>query len=106
MWIYLIIEAKDDPARTRKTLLTVDHFKEIERFHQWLDRLEYSIVPGIPRGNPGAGRPGNVFPEYPDQKLRYREKPETVTFHDMCRKERWEFIAEKVWPEGTSEECK
>ena len=24
----------------------------------------------------------------------------------MCRKERWEFIAEKVWPEGTSEECK
>ena len=39
-------------VRPRRTLLTVDHFREIERFNEWLDNLEYPFeVPGIPKGN-------------------------------------------------------
>ena len=86
MMMYLIIEAKQDPERSRRTILTYDHFREIQRFNEWLDALEYPIVPGIPRGMP------------------YRDPlPETLTFYDLCRKEG---ILEKVWPEGTSEECR
>ena len=40
-----------DPERPRRTLLTVDHFREIERFNEWLDNLEYPFaMPGIPKG--------------------------------------------------------
>ena len=49
MNLNLIIEAKQDPERPRRTLLTVDHFREIQRFNEWLDDLEYPFeMPGIP----------------------------------------------------------
>ena len=51
MPMYLIIEAKQDPSRPRRTLLTKDHFREIQRFDEWLNRVEYPNVPGIPAGN-------------------------------------------------------
>ena len=85
MLMYLIIEAKQDPKRSRRTILTYDHFREIQRFNEWLDRLEYPIVPGIPKNMP------------------YSEPPKTLKFYDLCRKEG---ILEKFWPEGTSEECR
>ena len=45
----IMIVAKPDPTRTRTTVLTVDHFREIQRFEEWLDKLEYPFeVPGIP----------------------------------------------------------
>ena len=37
--------------RSRRTLLTIDHFREIRRFNEWLDKLAYpGEVPGIPAG--------------------------------------------------------
>ena len=50
MPMFLIIEAKQDPERPRRTLLTKDHFREIQRFDEWLNKVEYPIVPGIPFG--------------------------------------------------------
>ena len=52
MPLYLIVEAKQDPSRPVRTVLTYDHFREIQRFNEWLDKLEYSEIPspGIPKG--------------------------------------------------------
>ena len=48
----ILVEAKPDPKRPRRTVLTIDHFREIQRFEEWLDKLEYPFeVPGIPKGN-------------------------------------------------------
>ena len=46
------MEAKVDPKRPRRSILTVDHFKEIVRFEEWLYKLEYPDVPGLPFGMP------------------------------------------------------
>ena len=52
MNVNILVEAKQDPSRPRRTLLTVDHFREIQRFEEWLDDLEFPFeVPGIPKGN-------------------------------------------------------
>ena len=47
-------------------MLTLDHFKEVARFEQWLMELEYHNVPGIPYGT-------QKVPEFPNQKLAYTE---------------------------------
>ena len=107
MDLNLIIEAKQDPERPRRTLLTVDHFREIQRFNEWLDDLEYPFeMPGIPKGTLNI----EGLPTYQSnktavlqQRLAYLEKPKTVTWYDLCRKED---IIETVWPEGTPEECR
>ena len=52
MNMMIIVEAKQDPNRPRQTVLTVDHFREIQRFEEWLDDLQYPYeMPGIPKGN-------------------------------------------------------
>ena len=104
----LIVEAKQDPERPRRTLLTVDHFREIERFNEWLDNLEYPFeVPGITKGTLNIeGLPTYKFKSYSkiyEQRLAYLEKPKTVTWYDFCKKEN---ITETVWPAGTPIECR
>ena len=79
------MEAKLDQTRPRRTILTVDHFKEIRWFEEWLYRLEYSIVPGIPRHS------------------GYKEVPKTITFYDLCIKTN---IRLRIWPEDTPEDCR
>ena len=81
----LIFEAKVDFTRPSRTILTVDHFKEIMRFEEWLYRVEYQNVPGIPN------------------KTSYKEPPSTLTFYDLCQKENQRI---KIWPEGTPDECR
>ena len=81
----VIVVAKADPKKPSGTILTVEHFKEIVRFEEWLYRLEYPIVPGIPRGS------------------RYKEPPETLTWYDLCKKEK---VYLKAWPEGTPDACR
>ena len=81
----VIVVAKVDPKKPSGTILTVEHFKEIVRFEEWLYRLEYPIVPGIPRGS------------------RYKEPPQTLTWYDLCKKEK---VYLKAWPEGTPDECR
>lgn len=49
-------------------------------FEEWLYNLEYPFeVPGIPSGN-------LEFPQDPAMFLAYDEKPERLTFYDLCRK--------------------
>ena len=108
MALHLIIEAKQDPKRPRRTLLTVDHFREIQRFSEWLDDLEYPFeMPGIPKGTLNIeGLPtykSNNTKVVLQQRLAYLEKPKAVTWYDMCKKED---IIETVWPAGTPEECR
>ena len=81
----LILEAKVDPERPSRTILTVDHFKEIMRFEEWLYRVEYPDVPGIP------------------YKSTYKEPPAALTFYDMCTKDDLKI---KMWPEETPDECR
>ena len=81
----MILEAKVDSKRPSRTILTVDHFKEIRRFEEWLYRVEYPNVPGIPINMP------------------YKEPPLTLTFYDLCQKEDQRI---KIWPEGTPDECR
>ena len=50
--IDLIFEAKINPNKPFRTMLTIEHFKEMMKFEEWLMRLEYPIVPGRPRGWP------------------------------------------------------
>ena len=103
----LIIEAKQDPERPRRTILTVDHFREIQRFSEWLDDLEYPHeMPGIPKGTLNIEGLPTYQPSKTvvlQQRLAYLEKPKTVTWYDMCKKED---IIETVWPDGTPEECR
>ena len=62
-----MVEAKKDSSKPFTSLLTVDHFKEIERFERWLAKLEYSgDIPGIPINS------------------KYKETPSVVTFYDMA----------------------
>ena len=56
------------------------------RFEEWLSRVEYPVVPGIPHG-----------------MKKYKEPPKTVTWHDMCQKES---LYIKDWPEDTPEDCR
>ena len=93
----MIIEAKIDPERPFRTILTRDHFREILRFEEWLNRVEYSgFIPGIPYGSKN-------IPGFPGQKLMQKDVPKSVTFYDMCKKDgRWV----KAWPEDTPEDCR
>ena len=70
------VEAKqrDDEALT--TILSKEVFQELIRFERWLYfDLKYYNVPGIPAGDP-------LY----DQDLVYDEKPEYITWHDVCMK--------------------
>ena len=93
----VIIEAKISLERPRGSMLTLDHFKEIARFEQWLMELEYHNVPGIPYGT-------LKVPEFPNQKLAYTEPQKTFTFYDICKKQNSRNVT--YWPEDTPENCK
>lgn len=67
--------------------MTVEHFKEIVRFQEWLESLEYPIVPGVPA------------------KMPYKNPPKTLTWPDMCEKFKSDDTI-KVWPHGTPDECR
>ena len=95
--INVIIEAKVDLERPKGSMLTLEHFKEIQRFEQWLMNLEYSDVPGIPYGT-------KRVPEFPNQRLAYTEPQKTFTYYDLCKKQN--NIKVKYWPEDTPENCK
>ena len=85
----IIIEAKIDLERPRGSMLTLDHFKEIARFEQWLMELEYHNVPGIPYGT-------LKVPEFPNQNLAYTEPQKAFTFYDICKKQN--NVKVKYWP--------
>ena len=81
----MLMVAKEDPKKPLGTIITIDHFKEIRRFEEWLYRLEYPIVPGIPNGMP------------------YEETPESLTWYDLCIKQN---VRVKIWPEDTPAYCR
>ena len=62
----LLMEVKSSSDGSNNSLLTVEHFKEIVRFQEWLESLEYPIVPGIPA------------------KMPYKNPPKTISWYDMC----------------------
>ena len=67
-------------------MLTIEHFKEIMKFEEWLMRLEYPDVPGKPKGWPANQDP-----------------PTVMTWYDQCEKEN---VHLKNWPEGTPDQCR
>ena len=82
------IEAKQRTDGSVTTLLSKEVFQELMRFERWLYfDLEYCDVPGIPSGDPLYGK-----------DLMFDEKPECVTWYDMCNKEEEETLI-TIWPE-------
>ena len=79
------MEVKGDSDGYHNSILTIDHFKEIVRFEEWLGTLEYPIVPGVPA------------------KMPYKIPPKKLSWYDMCEKRN---VPIKVWPHGTPDECR
>ena len=91
MFLAVMMEAKKVPGSPQVTHLTKEHYKEMIRFEQWLYTLKFTgEIPGIPTGN-------NSYSEYPNQWLLYPEKPEYLTWHDLCMREN--DVNVSLWPE-------
>ena len=67
---FIAMEAKRPTWDSQKTLLTIDHFKEIIRFEEWLVTLEYPVPEADETANLDAGEP-----------------PTMITLNDLCKRD-------------------
>lgn len=68
--MFLLVEAKRPEAGGLQTLLSVDHFREMMAFEDWLMNIEYPVPPGNETADIAAGEP-----------------PTMIKFKDLCKQQ-------------------